>query len=382
MKLCVVIPHFYPHVGGAEQGLMDLVLEYVKKGVSVRVITSKDDFDRDYLKYEGIDIYYYDWKMLFGHPLARAKDIKEHVLWADVVHSLVYSVVPPTAYLCKKYKKPHICTVHEVLREKWFWIEPNKIKALLFRMYEKFTVMQKADLFITPSTATLNDLKKSNKKCNAKRIFAISEFDTSKFKSDKNKFNNFFGVTNKDKVFLNYGRPGKTKGLFVYLNAIKKAVDDLGKNQFANIKFCFIMANDPMSEKQKFINLVDKYELNDLIIIKDPVSRDDLNNYRMCADYIVVPSITEGFGLSAVEACEFHKKLICSNGGSLPEVTYGEVAEFENRNPDSLAEILKNVVLGKNVFITKEKKDFSKASISKEYISTYKSVYKKKNKEK
>lgn len=378
MKLCVVIPHFYPHVGGAEQGLMNLVLEYVKKGISVRVITAKDDFDRDYQNYKGVDIYYYDWKMLFGHPLPRKNDLIKHILWADVVHSFVYSVVPATASLCKKYNKPHVCTVHEVLREKWFWIEPNKIKALMFRMYEKFTVMQKADMFIVPSTATLNDLRKTNKKCNARRIFAISDFKVTNFKENREKYYNFFNIDKDKTVFLNYGRPGKTKGVFVYLNAIRKVVNDLGSNKLINTRFCFIMANDPMSEKKKFLKLVDKYGLNDFIIVRDPVSREDLDNYRMCADYIVVPSITEGFGLSAAEACEFNKKLISSNAGSLPEVTFGKVAEFENRNSDSLASVLEDVIEGKDVFVEKEKKDFSKETVSREHISAYKSVYKKK----
>lgn len=374
MKLCVVIPHFYPHVGGAEQGLMNLALEYVKKGISVRVITAKDDFDKGYMNYKGIDIYYYDWKMLFGHPLARKKDLKEHILWADVVHSFVYSVVPPTASLCKKYNKPHVCKVHEVLREKWFWIEPNFIKACIFRLYEIFTVSQKVDLFVVPSTATLNDLKKTNKKCKARRIFDISEFDLSTYKADKKKFNKYFGVTDNDRVFLNYGRPGKTKGIFIYLDAIKSVVNDLSDEELKNIKFCFIMANDPMPEKRKFIKLVHKYGLQDYIIIKDSVSREDLDNHRMCADYIVVPSITEGFGLSAIEACEFKKKLICSNAGSLPEVTFGEVAEFENRNSQSLANVLKKVILNEKVFIKKTKKDFTKETISDENIDAYKSV--------
>ena len=38
------------------------------------------------------------------------------------------------------------------------------------------------------------------------------------------------------------------------------------------------------------------------------------------------------------------KKLISSDGGSLPEVTFGEVAEFKNRDSNSLAEVLEKVI--------------------------------------
>ena len=381
MKILITSAYFYPHVGGGEQALLDVATELVKKGNKVRVVTCSTTGKEYKDIYNGIEIYYYPWKILFGHPFVKKTDLYEHVKWCDVSTASVYTPVPSVSKVARKLKKPFISIVYEVLGKKWYWIESNKIKALIFKVFEYYVISQKNDLYIVDSEATLNDLKKYKKKANVKKIFWISEFDTSKYVKDRKKFNNYFGVTNNDKVFLNYGRPGKTKGLFIYLNAIKKVVADLDKNKLANIKFCFIMANDPMPEKEKFINLVDKYNLKNFIVVRDSVSREDLNNYRMCADYIVVPSITEGFGLSAIEACEFHKSLISSNAGSLPEVTFGEVAEFENRNSNDLAEIIKNVILGKDVFVKKEKKDFSKDTISREFISAFKSVIKKKNKE-
>lgn len=377
MKVLFVSAYFYPHVGGGEQALLDVATELVKKGNKVRVVTSSLTGKECKDTYNGIDIYYYPWKIMFGHPFVKKTDLYDHVNWSDVVAASVYTPVPVASKVTRKLNKPFVSIVYEVLGKKWYWIEPNKLKAFLFKSFEYYTISQKNDLFIVDSEATLNDLKKYKKQANVRKIFWISEFNTSNFTIDRNKFNNYFGVTSKDKVFLNYGRPGKTKGIFIYLNAIKKVVDDLGKNKLTNIKFCFIMANDPMTEKNKFIEAIKKYGLEDFVIYRDSVSREDLNNYRMCADYIVVPSITEGFGLSAIEACEFNKKLICSNGGSLPEVTFGEVAEFKNRNSDDLARILKDVVLGKDVFKKKEKKDFSKDTISKEFISAFKSVIKK-----
>ena len=376
MKLCIISPHFYPHVGGAEQALMDIAQELLKKGVEIRVVTSSSGEKIKNTVYKGIEIYYYDWPLLFGHPLAFQKDLVEHIKWADIVHSAVYSVVPPTAKACKKLHKPHVCTVHEVLGKKWFWIEPNKIKALLFKLYEKYTVMQHAELFIVPSTATLKDLENCNKKCKVKKIFWISEFDSSTKKVNQKQYYDYFGITKEDKVFLNYGRPGKTKGVFIYLEAIKLLAKEISKEKMKHIKFCFIMASDPAKEREKFIDTVNKNNLNQYVIVKESVSREDLNNYRSLADYIVVPSITEGFGLSAIEACEFHKKLICSTAGSLPEVTYGEVIHFENRNSLDLANKLKGVILNTIEFEKKEKKDFSKETITNEFIKTYKEVIK------
>ncbi len=378
MKLCVVIAHFYPHVGGGEQAELDLLEQLVKRGYEVRVITSNSGGVNGHQKYKGIDIYYYDWKILFGHPLPKAKDLEEHIKWADVVESLVYSVVPTTARLCKKLHKPHVCVVHEVLGKKWYWVEPNAIKATMFNVYEKYVVNQKANMFIVPSTATLNDLKKANKKGNSKRIFWISEYSLkdNKKKLDKKQYYEYFNITSKDKAFLNYGRPGKTKGIFVYLNAIKMLVDNNDAKSLKNYKFCFIMANDPLVERNKFIKLVKEYGLEDYVRVVESVSREDLDYYRSCADYIVVPSITEGFGLTAIEACEFKKKVIHSDAGSLPEVTFGSVAQFKNRDSKSLYKVLDKVIKGKDVFKTKSKKDFSKDTICSEYDKVFKSLLK------
>ena len=87
-----------------------------------------------------------------------------------------------------------------------------------------------------------------------------------------------------------------------------------------------------------------------------------------------MPSVTEGFGLTAIEACEAGKKVIHSSGGSLPEVTFGEVIEFENRNSIDLARKLGGIILGNIKFDKKKKKDFSKDAISNEYINTYKKI--------
>lgn len=376
MKVCYILPHFYPHVGGAEQAFFDLISVLVNKNVKVRVVTSSSGGVSGYKNYNGIDIYYYDWKMFCGHPIVNKKDLYEHVKWSDIVHSAVYSPVPAASKVCQKLGKPHVCAVHEVLGKRWYWIESNKIKAFMFKMYEEYTVKHYCDLYITPSFATKKDLENCNKSANVKNIYWISDNEKKKIEIDKKKYNNFFGISDNDVVFLNYGRPGKTKGVFVYLDAIKKVVDNIDENKLKHIKFCFIMAKDPSSERLKFIDEVRNNNLDKYVIVRESVDRKDLENYRQCADYVVVPSITEGFGLTAIEACENGKKLIHSSGGSLPEVTFGNVIQFENRNSDDLAQKLEGVILNKLKFNNKKKKDFSKETISNEFIETYKQIIK------
>lgn len=376
IKVCYVLPHFYPYVGGGEQAFLDLIEELIKKNVEVRVVTSHTDNTGNHQVYKGIDIYYYDWKSLFGHPIVNKKDIEEHVKWADIVHTGVYSPVRKACKVAKKFHKPSVVTVHEVLGKRWFWVESNKIKALAFKMYEKFIVKVKCDYFHTPSHATEKDLIACNKKAKVKNIYWIVDEEKKKIEVDKAKFYNYFNITEKDKVFLNYGRPGKTKGVFIYLEAIEKVIKELGEDELKNTKFCFIMAKEPRAEREKFLKRIKENNIEKYVIVKESVDRNDLENYIMCADYVVVPSITEGFGLTAIEACNMEKKVIHSSGGSLPEVTFGTVVQFENQNSEDLKEKLEEIIKGNLEFNNKARKDFSKETITNEVINLYEDLLK------
>ena len=99
-----------------------------------------------------------------------------------------------------------------------------------------------------------------------------------------------------------------------------------------------------MKLRRKFIDSIHKYGLDDKVLIRDSLPREDLCRCILQADYVVVPSITEGFGLSALEACQMGKKIISSTGGALPEVVYGDCLFFENRNSEALADRLQSVI--------------------------------------
>ena len=136
------------------------------------------------------------------------------------------------------------------------------------------------------------------------------------------------------------------------------------------------MAKDPKPEREKFVKRVKEHNLEKYVIVKESVSREDLENYIMCADYIVVPSITEGFGLTSIEACNMNKKVIHSSGGSLPEVTFGSVIQFENKNSEDLKDKLEKIINGEIEFGNKERKDFSKETITTEVIDLYNELLK------
>lgn len=183
----------------------------------------------------------------------------------------------------------------------------------------------------------------------------------------------YFEINESDKCFLFYGRPAPNKGIFVLEEAIEILVQ---KGLIPdNVKFCMLLAKDPAPQREVLIRRLESKNLLSTVKIKPSVSRNDLFKIISQADYVIIPSITEGFGFCAVEACSLNKNVVYSSGGSLPEVVYGKCLEFENRNAKDLADKIQKVIQdGAEAFSDIPAKEFRTDRMVKEIIEMYRKV--------
>ena len=344
MKICYVLPHFYFFFGGGERIFYDMAKGLLKKGHEIRVLAR--NVGLEYLGHktvEGMEVYYFPWKSMFGHPLIPAKDIREHIAWCDVVHASIFTPAFPSSSLARKYRKPSVLTVHEVRGPKWFWTE-DKIHASAFWLYEQFVCRQPFDVYHAVSKATKRDiLRYCGRNKNVVCVYnAVNEMDTSIAEKSSLNLRDYFSLGKQERIFLYYGRPGQPKGIYVYQQAIRilqqRGVD------LSQIRFCFILGAEPANLRRKFIRSIREHGLERIMLVRDSLQREDLCRCILQTDYVVVPSVTEGFGLSALEACQMGKKIISSTGGALTEVVYGDCLFFENRNSGALADCLQRVI--------------------------------------
>jgi glycosyltransferase involved in cell wall biosynthesis len=342
MKIAIILPHFYPYVGGGETMFYDVARGMVERGHEVRVVAELVDEEHTGHKVvDGIQVWYCPWKSMFGHPFPRTKDIEPHIRWCDVVHTSIFTTAPVVSTLARKYHKPSLLSVYEVRGKKWFWSDVF-YRALIYYAVEQFSCRQKFDVYHSVSDSTSRDIKKfCGKNKNVIRVYNANEVDPSLANPDFS-LREYFGLNATDRIFLYYGRPGKTKGIQVY----EKALLNLKKkNAFADdVKFCFVLGEEPKDLRKAFISHIEKEGLSDKVLFQHSLGRPDLMAAIMQADYVVVPSITEGFGFSALEACQLGTPLIYSDGCSLPEVTYGKVLDFANRDADQLEDRIKAVM--------------------------------------
>ena len=379
MKICIVMPHFLPHVGGGELLWFDIAKGLQNEGHEVRVITSGSAGIKGNVPYQGVNAYYYPWQMFCGHPIVKAKDIAPHIQWADIVHTTMFTTATKTRMLSKQYKKPCILTIYEVLGNKWFWFEPSKLKAAVFEIYERFICKQHFTAYHTISDATKRDYKQfcGNDKGVVRIYCGVEMPDIDEISREKISINDYFELKDGEKSFLYFGRPAPNKGVFVLEEAIAK-LEREGKIP-KNIKFCCLLAKDPSAQREKLLKLIQKHQIMNAVIVKPSVKRNELFKIISEADYVVVPSITEGFGFSAAEACSLGSRVIYSSGGSLPEVVFGKTLMFENRNAYDLADKLYKVICeGDEAFEVISEKTFDKEDMVRKIIKLYKKILKDK----
>ena len=80
--------------------------------------------------------------------------------------------------------------------------------------------------------------------------------------------------------------------------------------------------------------------IGDRIVFPGPIRTADLPALYRGADAYVLPSLHEGFGLTALEAMACGTPVACSNAASLPEVTAGAAALFDPEDPGDIAAVL------------------------------------------
>jgi len=113
--------------------------------------------------------------------------------------------------------------------------------------------------------------------------------------------------------------------------------------------------------KSKVLATMRRLGLTNDVIFTGFVPPEDLPFFYNAADLFVFPSLYEGFGIPPLEAMACGTPVVCSNRGSLPEIT-GEAARMVNPDsPADLAQAMKEVLENKDYRDTLIKKGIRQA---------------------
>jgi glycosyltransferase involved in cell wall biosynthesis len=137
-------------------------------------------------------------------------------------------------------------------------------------------------------------------------------------------------------LFLFFGRPGVTKGVKFLLEAVDRL-----KDSRSTFHLLLLLGTHPPSEYRRVLRTIRRLALQPWITIQSPVARQVLPSYLLAADCVVVPSLSEGFGYSAIEAASLGCPLIATRGHSLEEVVDDYATMCAPGDSEALAEAMK-----------------------------------------
>jgi glycosyltransferase involved in cell wall biosynthesis len=358
MRVCLVLDHYPPYVGGLEEGFKNLALGLAAKGHKVDIVTTAHQGMPRYEHEGNITVYRVGTSSRMLFTFSSIPTVLRVARRADIIHGSTYNGAFPAWFAAKLLRKPCALTVHEIRGPAWHNLfGMGRIKASILQLLERMVIALPFDQYIAHSNFTKNALQlygKTGDKLNTiyctidYRLFDSKRHSGTAIRKQLQVADKF--------VYLYFGRPGVLKGVEYLI----QAVPEISK-RLPNSKLVLLLARDPADRYKLMNQLIDELGVRNSVIVHDSVPRERLPDWLMAADCVVVPSLSEGFGLSAAEACAMGRPVVATDAGSLPEVVSGRSVVVKSGSSEAIAEGVIAVAqkrvpdLGKHIFTLEDK---------------------------
>ena len=159
-------------------------------------------------------------------------------------------------------------------------------------------------------------------------------FNPEKYGKQGREIRDRLGLKKDSFLYTFYGRPGFTKGVEFLVKSVPYV-----KERIPSSRLLLILSRNPERGYKRILALIQKLGLKsgqELTVI-DSVPREELPYYIQASDCVVIPSLSEGFGFTCVEACTMKIPVVATDAGSLPEVIFGRYRLAGRGDPLALA---------------------------------------------
>jgi glycosyltransferase involved in cell wall biosynthesis len=345
-RVLFVLDHFYPYVGGGETLFWELSRALVRQGHQVRVVTSRQAGCAQQETIAGIQIHrirtprwlgrYLFVLMAFPAALRNAGS-------ADIVHTILYGAAFPAWLAAVLRRKPVVLSVYEVFGSQWHRLHGmSRWKGCLFRVFEWFLLRLPYSRVICISEFTRRRLANLLPRRQARMSVVYPAVDYTFWNPDRH---TAIDLTPRLQlppdafVYLYFGRPGPSKGVDTLVAAAAKV-----RRSLPHARLVLLLARDPANGYRKIRQQIGQLQLEDHVVVHDPVPREELPGWLLAADCVVVPSLSEGFGYSAVEAATLGCRVVATSGHAVEEVMKGGPTRFvPQRDPGAIADAIVDI---------------------------------------
>jgi len=197
----------------------------------------------------------------------------------------------------------------------------SKTEKTLFRWFERWLLRLKFHQYIAVSDFTKDKLIESGIPAEKiKRIYNGIDYDVQTWSDPGQPY-----------TFAFFGRAGTSKGLDLLLDAAERMTA-----AHPDIRFKFIISPQIKKVYSQVTTQIKTGTLNEKSALFSQLPYPLLEKELLTSNCIIIPSLCEGFGFTAVETAAMRIPLISSGMGSLPEVVSGKVITMNEYTAESL----------------------------------------------
>ncbi|MFZ7337159.1 glycosyltransferase [Comamonas jiangduensis] len=347
-------------MGGAERQVLDLAANFQKRGHNISIIFFTGEATAKNIP-PNVRIIKMDFKK---NPFKSFFLLRQFINQEnpDIVHSHMIhaNIITRIARVFTKINRL-VCTAHNKY-------EGGKIRMLAYRLTDNF-----ADITTNVSQEAVANYIKIRAAPQNKIKCVYNGIDTEKFKSNleyRNITRNNLFIDEKI-VFLAVGRLTEAKDYPNLLIAFRKFLKEKKINSY------HLLIIGDGEKYREIIELIEHLNLTKNVTLLG--IRDDVDKIMNSADYFVLSSAWEGFGLVVAEAMATEKIVIATDSGGVAEVLNGHGFLVKPKDSDALCNAMieaslldkyqkKNIENNARTHIIK---NFSIDSISKQWIDIY-----------
>ena len=319
MKVLHIIPSLSQEWGGPVSVVSGLLPALRRAGVDVSIFASFQKGKKDkIIPLEGVNIKLFKQdffsKICTAHSSGFMKTLYNEIANFDIVHVHGVWHYPnfATCLVAKKTQKPYVVTIHGVLAPwslRWKFFK-KRIYSILFLKH----ILGKATAIQAITEVEVDYIKRF---VNNKRITVIPNgIDIQKFKKlpSVQEIEKRYPTLVQKRVILFLGRIHHGKGLDILAQALSKIIksDD-------NI-FLLIVGPDEGGYKVKAESIFKKENILNKVLFTGMLTGKEKLAVLSRADLFVLPSYSEGFSVTVLEAMACKLPVIITNRCNFPEV--------------------------------------------------------------
>ena len=297
----------------------------------------------------------------------------------DIVHvHTVYSLSTFMIDFAKKNNIPVLITAHSK-----FNLEiPSTINLPIITKHlikRAFNVLNKTDMVLAVSNSTKITCEENNVKVPIKVLNNATEFTYSNKEVAYNFIKDKHNIDlNEENILICVCRIVITVKNLKFLLKSLKCLKDL------NVNFKLLMVGSGPDEA-KFIQLIDKYQLTENIIMVGKITdREILKYYYLRSDLLVFPSIMDTYAIVKLEAASQKTPLLALENTGTSENIIDNVNGFLSKNnEEECAKKIKEILNYKNKLLEVSENEYKTLAITwdeicDQHIEVYKNLIKNK----